>query len=128
MKHTIFIISLFLIYGCNGCKEPENYKTAYLKRTGQKFTITLKGRRALHPAGPFDIGKTYEDSFQHIVPTDSGTIKVEDLPQDSCCYPRFGTINIQGNKLRINIYANDTDQKKIDTFSWNGEYDLIRMN
>lgn len=105
LKHTIFIVLLLLILGCNGGGRPENYQSAYLKKTGQKFTIILKGRRSLHPAGPFDIGKTYEDSFLYLIPIDSRTIKVEDLRHDSCCYPRFGTIRIQGNKLGINIYA-----------------------
>lgn len=126
MKHTVLIILLLFIYGCNGCREPEIYKTAYLKKTGQEFTITLRGRGSLHPASPFDIGKTAEDSIQYIIPIDSGIIKVEDLPYDSCCYPKFGTIEISGSKLKINMYFNDTDTKKIDAFLWNGEYDLIR--
>ena len=128
MKQRILIISLLFIYGCNGCRGPENYKTAYLKKTSQKFTITLRGKGALHPASPFDIGKTYEDSMQYLIPIDSGIIKAEDLPYDSCCYPKFGTIEISGSKLKINIYFNDTDTKKIDTFLWNGDYELLRIN
>jgi hypothetical protein len=128
MKHTKFIIPILFLCGCSEYKSYGNYHTAFLKKTGQEFTITIKGRRSLHPAGFFDIGKTYEDSFQYIIPVDSGIIHVEDLPQDSCCYPRFGTIEINGDKLEMNIYANDTDRKEIESFSWNGKYDLEWTN
>ena len=126
MVNKLFVILFIFLSGCANRGEPENYKTAYIQKTGEKFTIKVKGKRLGHPAGPFDI-KTHEDSIQFVIPIDSGTIKLENLPHDTCCYPIFGIIKIWDNKLQLDLYDDDTDRKKIDTSSWNGEYDLIRV-
>lgn len=128
MKYLpLIIVAIIFLFGCRGCGEPE-FKTAYIRKSGQNFIITIKGRGSLHPAGPFDVGKTVEDSFQFIVPRDTGIIKSNELLKDICCYPwAGGDITIRENQLKIELYFNDTDQKKIMPDVWNREYDLIRL-
>jgi hypothetical protein len=127
MKYFSLIITIVLIIGCGDYGEPE-FKTAYIRKAGQNFIITIKGRASLHPASPFDVGKTVEDSFQFIVPRDTGIIKPNELPNDRGSYPwAGGDITIGDNKLKIELYFNDTDQKKIEADVWNKQYDLIRL-
>ena len=127
MKYTIFLAAILFTYACGGSGLAENFKTALIKKNGQNFTITLKSKRSLHPASPFDIGKTYEDSIIFFIPRDTGIIKGEELPKDSCCYTATGTIIITGDKLKVDLSYYDTDDKILRADSWNGNYMLDKI-
>jgi hypothetical protein len=119
-------IVLFEFYGC-GRSGAMNYKTAYISEYNSRFIITVKGKRLLHPASLFDIGKTYEDSQQYQIPRNKGIVKGEELPWDSGYYKATGSIIIDSSYLKIDLYYINTDDKKLDTGSWNGEYDLVKI-
>ena len=122
----LLLILIYIVFsGCNGSRI---YKTAYLTPSGNMFLITLRGKGVGHPAGPIDIffPKTFNDSMQYLIPRNEGIIKGEEFPHKDCCYEMTGSITIIGSKLKIALYAKNTDDKKLDPDTWNGEYDLIR--
>jgi hypothetical protein len=105
------------------------YKTAYLSKHGSNFIITIRGRGVGHPAGLGDIifPHTFPDSEQYVIPRDTGVIKGEELPYDSCCYKSTGIIIITGNQIKVSLYFKNTDDKRLDAGTWNGNYDLLRL-
>lgn len=92
------------------------------------FLITLHGKGVGHPAGPIDVlfPNTYDDSMQYLIPRNEGIIKGEEFQHRKCCYDLTGSITITGSTLKIALFAKNTDDKKLDPVTWNGEYDLER--
>ena len=72
--------------------------------------------------------KTYEDSMQYFIPRNKGVIKGEELPSKSGNYKSVGTITIQNNIIKINLSADNYDDKKLEPDTWNGEYKLVGRN
>ena len=82
-----------------------------------------------HPAGPLDVifPKTFPDSMQYIIPRDEGVVTGEELPHDSCCYDATGKILIAGKHITIDLYFKNTDERRLDPGTWNGQYDLVKV-
>jgi hypothetical protein len=112
------------------CSQGENYNAAYgYEINGQAF-IKLKGRRLLaaHDPGSILANKTYEDSLLLQVPSlEVGTIQGKDIPVRTGYYRYLGDLNIKEGKVRVNLSYDNTDDKKIEPLSWNGDY-ILRRN
>jgi hypothetical protein len=124
-SYIIAIISL-LIVSCSGS---ENYQEAYGYLQDGQFFIKIKGKRKLmgHDPGSVLSNKTYEDSLILQVPSlQDGTIKGEEVPTRKGYYKYLGQIIIDRKKLQVNLSYDNTDDKKIEPTSWNGEYVLVR--
>jgi hypothetical protein len=113
----------------SSCSESENYKTAYgFEKDGKTF-IKLKGKRQLATHNPSSVisNKTYEDSLVIEVPSlQNSKINGKDIPVRKGYYKYLGEVIIQGAKVQVNLNYDNTDDKKIEPISWNGEYNLLR--
>jgi hypothetical protein len=69
--------------------------------------------------------KTYEDSAQYIIPRSEGVIKRQELPTKEGYYKSVGNIIIKDGKLRIDLSADNYDDKTLDPDTWNGNYKLV---
>ena len=89
--------------------------------------MTVKGKRLymVHDPVSLFLRKTYEDSSKYIIPRSQGIIKGEELPTEPGYYKYVGTITIQNNQAEINLSADNFDDKKLDSDSWNGKYKLV---
>lgn len=101
--------------------EAENYKNARLVTLNDSIFLKLNGRRVyLHDTG------IYEDSILIFMPQLNGRINGSDLPAQKGYYKYLGFILMDSNKVKVNLLLDNTDDKRIDTSAWNGEYYLIR--
>ncbi len=127
-KSFSFLVALLslLIVSCSGYN---NYKKAYGFQKDGKTFIKLKGKRYLagHNLSPVFSNKTYEDSLV-IQVSSLHNIKIsgKDIPARPGYYKYLGNVTIQDDKVKVNLSYDNTDDKKIDPISWNGEYDLVR--
>jgi hypothetical protein len=104
-----------------------NYKTAYIEKEQQHYKVTVKGKRLymVHDPVSLFVRKTYEDSAQYILPRSEGVIKGQELPTKEGYYKSVGDIIIKDGKLRIELSADNYDDKKLDPDTWNGDYKLL---
>lgn len=128
-KSFSFILSSLLCLLLVSCSQSENYKEAYgYEVNGQTF-IKLKGKRQLaaHDPGSILSNKRYEDSLLLQVPSlENGTIEGKEIPVRPGYYQYLGEVTIQEGKVRVNLSYDNTDDRKIEPLSWNGEYVLVR--
>jgi hypothetical protein len=116
----------FLFVSCAG---GENYQEAYGHQQDGKAFIKIKGKRKLmgHDPGSVLSNETYEDIVILQVPSlQDGTIKGQEIPVRGGRYKYLGEIIIEGDKVQVNLNYDNTDDKKIEPTSWNGEYILMR--
>lgn len=103
-----------------------NYETASI-RTGQYgFILTVKGKRhsLVHDfTSLFEI-KRYDDSFQYKIPRDKGMIRGEEVATELGFRKPLGTITIQNGKCTINLFTYNTNNKRLEADTWNGQYKL----
>lgn len=80
-----------------------------------------------HDPGAALSNKTYEDSAVFQIPSlQDGTIKGADIPVRKGYYKYVGEIIVRDEKVHVNLSYDNTDDKKIEPISWNGEYVLVR--
>ena len=124
---SCFVAILPLLFvSCSGSK---NYQEAYGYKQGDKSFIKIKGKRKLmaHDPGSVLSDETYEDSVILQVPSlQDGTIKGEEIPVQQGRYKYLGQIIIDGKNIQVNLSYDNTDDKKIEPTSWNGEYTLVQ--
>jgi hypothetical protein len=106
----------------------KNYKNAEVEKDNGRLIVKLRGRRKLMVHDPVSLflNKTYEDSFSFSISqlTDC-TIEGKDIPVEEGYYRYKGQITIAKNRLHVDLLIDNTDEKFLDTNSWNGDYDLI---
>lgn len=104
-----------------------NYKTAYIEKEQQHYKVTVKGKRLYMVHDPISLflRKTYEDSAQYIIPRSEGVIKGQELPTKEGYYKSVGDITITNNYLKIDLSADNYDDKTLDPDTWNGDYKLV---
>jgi hypothetical protein len=111
------------------CSGSDNYEEAFGYEQSGKSFIKIKGKRKLigHDPGAVLSNETYEDSviFQ-VLSLQAGTIKGGEIPVQKGHYKYLGQIIIDGKKVQVNLSYDNTDDKKIEPTSWNGEYILVR--
>ena len=115
------IIYLFLF------KSPAfNYETGYITPAQRGFILTVKGKRRsmVHDLiSLFEI-KSYEDSIQYRIPRYKGVIKGEEIGADPGFRMPVGTITIENDEFKIHLFIYNTNNKKIEADTWNGQYKL----
>ena len=126
MKLVSAGILLILFCSCNGYKNERN--ASIVKNNNQLF-IKLTGKRVLKPSSVSDLvrQKTYDDSLLIPIPgLKDGVIKGENIPVQEGNYSYKGEVVIKGDNLKINLFLDNYDDKRLDSLSWNGEYKFIR--
>ena len=122
-----FPFSLIIaLFSCSG--GAKNYSDAQLINIKNQQFIKLKGKRVLmvHDLISIFMNKTYEDSILIPIPqTKNGIIHGSSIPVESGSYKYRGDIVIQNNTLQIRLSYDDTDDKKLVPFDWNGAYNII---
>lgn len=93
-----------------------------------EFIVTVKGKRVYMSHDLFSAfsNKTYEDSVNYVIPRNQGVIKGQELPQKKGSYNSVGQIVITGNKMKVDLYYDNYDDKTLDAGTWNGTYELIQ--
>ena len=122
-----FAIAALMTYFFLFTSPATNYKTAYIEKEQQHYRVTVKGKRLYMVHDPISLflRKTYEDSAQYIIPRSEGVIKGQELPIKKGYYKSVGDIIITDNHLKINLSADNYDDKTLDPVTWNGDYDLV---
>jgi len=125
---VIIIVGIFVLIlsNRNGSK---NYNDAFVEKNNEKSFIKLRGRRSQMVHDPISIflGKTYDDSL--LIPLEkmsNGIIKGGDIPREKGYYKYSGNISINGNKIIVSLFVENTDDKIVEPVSWNGEYNLMK--
>jgi hypothetical protein len=103
-----------------------NNETAKIESYGDKYQVTLTGERLLMTHDPFSFLKrgTYTDTLQLIIPRDKGEIKGAEIPTEKGHYKMIGTLNIDGGKMELDLYYDNSDDNIKDPLSWNDNYRL----
>ncbi len=122
-----FIISVLTTYFFLFTSPATNYKTAFIEKDLQGYKVTVKGKRLymVHDPVSMFLRKTYEDSAEYVIPRSEGVIKGQELPVEVGYYKSVGDIIIKGKHLKINLYADNYDDKTVDPNTWNGNYNLV---
>ncbi len=104
-----------------------NYKTAYIEKEQNHYKVIVKGKRRYMVHDPVSLffRETYEDSAQYIIPRSEGVIKGQELPTKKGYYKSVGDIIITDNHLKIDLSADNYDDKTLDPDTWNGDYKLV---
>jgi hypothetical protein len=111
------------------CSNAQNDKDAYIVEQDGRTYIKLSGKRKLMAHDPISVakGETYKDSILIEVPAlMDGAIEGKDIPVSKGNYRYLGNMTIEGNRLKVNLLIDDTDDKKQRPLTWNGEYNLIK--
>jgi hypothetical protein len=113
----------FLFYNSAG-----NLKTAYIEESGEKYTVTILGRRNYMPHDPISLLQkpTYLDSAKFIVPRAKGPIDGLEIPSRPGSYkiaPGEAMVLTDGT-IRVTLFYDNYDDKTLDPSTWNGEYKL----
>lgn len=103
-----------------------NNETATIKKVENHYQITMTGERALMSHDPISALKreTYTDTFKIIIPSTNGIIKGQEIPTKEGYYKMLGTVNIDKEKMNIDLYYDKSDDKTKDPLNWNGDYIL----
>lgn len=105
-----------------------NFKTAYIEKQGNKYIITIKGKRNLMVHDPISLFKneTYIDSAKFEIPRAEGIIDGLEIPNQPGSYKilKGNAIIITSNSMKVNLFYDNYDDKKTDPSTWNGEYEL----
>jgi hypothetical protein len=107
----------------------ENYNDAHLKKIDNKTILVLKGKRKLMAHDPISvfIGKTYEDSISFPLPyVLDGIIEGNRIDVKKGYYKYKGNIEFKGTKLKVNLFYENIDDKKLEPLDWNGDYNLVK--
>jgi hypothetical protein len=123
LAFAVFIVIILFRPSC------ENYKDAHLKIIDNKTLLVLKGKRKLMAHEPISIfiGKTYEDSISFPLPyVLDGIIEGNRIDVKKGYYKYKGNIEFKGTKLKVNLFYDNRDDKKIEPLDWNGDYNLVK--
>ena len=131
MKKALSIVSLivlliagWLVFISN---KAENYKNAFVTKDGSFYKIELKGVRYLMVHDPISalMGRTYEATYVINVPRITGIVKGNEIPVKKGYYKYLGSITFSGDKMMVDLYYDNYDDKIKDPISWDGEYTLV---
>ena len=102
-----------------------NDDTATIEKIESHYMVTLTGQRALMVHDPISAlkRKTYSDTFKINIPRAEGIINGHEIPR-ATGYKMGGTLNIDKEKINIDLYYDNYDAKIKDPLGWNGEYKL----
>jgi hypothetical protein len=129
LKHAsaIAICAVGLVAGCG---DDENFRDAYYWRTNSGYVIELKGKRIGMAHDPITalMRRTYDSKLVLEVPRIQGVVSGKEIPVQPGWYKYLGQIDIAGERMVVDLYYDNTDQKRRDRVSWNGEYVLLELS
>jgi hypothetical protein len=116
------ILVLVIYFNTHG---PSNDDTATIEDVGDGYQITLTGQRLymVHDPISFLMSETYPDSVTIHVPRANGLINGQEL-QQAQGHETLGTLKIDNEKINVDLYYENSDDKTKEPFSWNGDYRL----
>jgi len=120
------LIGLPLTYWYLFTSPASNNKKATIENVDNQYLITMTGKRSLMVHDPISALKpgTYLDTFRVIIPRAEGTVNGEEIPTKPGEYKMLGSLTIDKEKMRLDLYYDNYDDKIKDPVSWNGEYKL----
>ncbi|MFC3150620.1 hypothetical protein ACFOEK_06260 [Litoribrevibacter euphylliae] len=124
MKFLPYLLLLITL----GCSSVYNYEEVSLYQDMTMYLVEVKGQRRLMAHDPISAikGATYEETKHFKIPRSSGRIEGYEIEVPKGYYKYVGFIDIQTDRITIDLKYNDTDQgRQIDT-GWSGEYKLVR--
>lgn len=109
---TIVIVG-WLVFISNKAK---NHEGATVTKDGSLYKIEFTGVRYLMVHDPISalIGKTYEATYSIKVPRITGVVEGSEIPVKRGYYKYLGTISINGNKIIVDLYADNYDDNTKD--------------
>jgi len=124
MKFLPYILLLITL----GCSRVYNYEDAFLYEEGYVYVVELKGQRRLITHDPISAikGETYEETMLFKIPRGSGRIEGYEIEVKKGYYKYAGFIDIQAEKIIIDLKYNDTTEGILKDTGWSGEYRLVR--
>jgi hypothetical protein len=125
---TCFAIGILLNIGYLSINSAHNFKTAYIEKKSDKFIVTIlwKGNLMVHdPISLFE-KKTYIDSDKFEIPRANGIIDGLEIPNRPGSYKilKGDAFIINDNKMKVQLFYDNYDDKKIEASELNGDYDL----
>lgn len=101
-----------------------NNETATVEKFENLYVVTVTGKRLLMTHDPISFLKreTYLDTFKVSIPRAEGVINGQEIPTEKGNYKMLGTIVIDGEQMKIDLYYDNFDDSIKDPLSWNGEY------
>ncbi len=70
--------------------------------------------------------ETYLDTFRVIIPRAEGIVDAQEIPTKPGHYKMLGSLTIDKEKMNLDLYYDNYDDKIKTPVSWNGEYKLQR--
>jgi hypothetical protein len=103
-----------------------NNETAIIESYGDKYLVTFTGERLLMAHDPISFLKreTYTDTLQLIIPRDKGKINGAEIPTEKGHYKMIGTLNIDEEQMKLDLYYDNSDDNIQDPLSWNDNYKI----
>ena len=122
---AVVAVVLALGYSCMHDKT-SNDEIAVVAREGETYRITLTGTRYLMVHDPISalIGPTYTETYVLPVPRLTGTVAGAEIPVQRGHYRYAGSIAFDGDRMAVDLYYDNTDDKIRDPLSWNDSYTL----
>jgi hypothetical protein len=104
---------------------PTNDDTATIEDIGNGYQITLKGQRLFMAHDPVSLfmQETYLDSITLTIPRTNGIINSQEIKTVSD-NTILGGLKIDNEKLKVDLYYKNADDKTKSPLSWNGDYNL----
>src|SRR5262245_24634898 len=111
MKPFCVMAFLSIALTLSGCDRNRNYEEAHLVQSGDRYTVTLSGKRLPTAHDPISMlqGKTYEEHLVLDLPRMNGSIRGDEVPNRPGHYRYVGNIEISGNQMLLNLYYDNTD-------------------
>lgn len=117
------LLVLGLAWNCMHDKR-RNYEVAAVTHVGALYRVELKGVRYLMVHDPISalMAPTYEESYEFELPRIEGVVKGEEIPRPHGWYKLLGTVTFAGERMTVDLYYDNTDDKTQPPLSWNGDY------
>jgi hypothetical protein len=123
MRRLVLATFFFL----TACATSSNDPVATFLQHGDVYKISLSGRRenmAHDPVSIFFAG-TSPVSTSLTLPRLTGKVDGSEIPVPDGYYRYVGSVRFEGQTMIVDLYYDNTDDKKLDTSGWNGTY-LLR--
>lgn len=119
---------LLVLAGAYNCMHDKtrNYETATITRDGELYRIELTGTRYLMVHNPFALlmMPTHEATYVLSVPRIEGAVTGGEIPVERGYYKLLGGIAFEGDRMTVDLYYDNYDDKIRDPLSWNGDYTI----
>ena len=118
-----FLVAFLIYFGWVITDPAKNDKTAYIEPAQNGYVVTVKGKKLLmvHDPVSWIFRETYDVSDSFLIPRKNGINNGNEIQLLEKKYKLFGTIAIDGNKMKIQLYYK---QDQSSTCNWNGDYNL----